>query len=173
MSGWSWVQFLVWPSFLFNMNTINDGFTIDTVTGQVSASVKPLSDDGELDLSFDKWHQAWHHLLDLIKTYLPNKFLMWEVHYAYILNNHNHTESWPLYLAYDAGIQKRAIQLSIDPLQFSIGIWNDLESRYMAKKIYSLVQADLMSKLVLKHLVDISSFSLVLLITRHRVNTFT
>ena len=108
-------------------NTLKDGFTIDTMTSQVSASVKLLSDDGELDLSFDEWHQASHHLLDLIKTYLQDEFLMWEVHYAYILNNHNYTESWLSYLV-DAEIQKRAIQLPIDPSQFSISIWNDLES---------------------------------------------
>jgi hypothetical protein len=68
---------------------------------------------------------------------------MWEVHYSYILNNHNCAELWPLYIAYDAEIQKRAIQLPINPSQFSIGIWNDLETHYTAKRSYSLVQADI------------------------------
>ena len=60
----------------------HDVLTIDSATGQISTASKPLSDDGELDLSFDEWHQAWHRLLDLIRTYIPNKFLMWEIHYS-------------------------------------------------------------------------------------------
>ena len=120
-----------------------DVLTIDNTTGQLLTSSKPLSDDGELDLSFDEWHQAWRRLLDLIKAYLPDEFPMWEIHYSFILNNHNRAELWPLYLAYDAEIRKRSVQLPIDPSQFSIGIWNDLESRYTAKKILSIVQADM------------------------------
>ena len=105
-------------------------------------TAKPLSDDGELDLTFDEWHQAWRRLLDLIKSFLPDEFLLWEVHYTYILNNDNRAELWPLYLAYDVEIRRRATQLPIDPSTFSIGIWNDLEARYTAKKVLSLVQAD-------------------------------
>jgi hypothetical protein len=120
-----------------------DILTIDSSTGRLLTSSKPLQDDGELDLSFDEWHQAWRRLLDLIKTHLPEEFLMWEVHYLYILNNHNRAELWSLYLAYDAEIRRRSTQLSIDPSQFSIGIWNDLETRHTAKKVLSMVQADL------------------------------
>ena len=119
---------------LQDKSSTNTSDTIDGVNSQISALVKSLPNNRELDLSFDEWHQAWHHLLDLIKTYLPDEFLMWEVHYAYILNNHNHAESWPLFLAYDAEIWKRAVQLPINPSQFSIGIWNSLESCYAAKR---------------------------------------
>jgi hypothetical protein len=59
---------------------------------------------------------------------------MWEIHYTYILKNENRAELWPLYLAYDIEIRKRSTQTSIDPSVFSIGIWNDLETRYTAKK---------------------------------------
>ena len=117
--------------------------TIDNVTGQIQTSSKPLTDDGELDLTFDEWHQAWRRLLELIRTFVPTESLMWEIHYSYILNNENRAEMWPLYLAYDAEIRKRATQLPIDPSVFSIGIWNDLESRYTAKKVLSIVQSDL------------------------------
>ena len=120
-----------------------DVLTIDNTTGQLLTSSKPLSDDRELDLSFDEWHQAWRRLLDLIKAYLPDEFSMWEIHYSFILNNHNQAELWPLYLDYDAEIRKRSVQLPIDPSQFYIGIWNDLESRDTAKKILSIVQADM------------------------------
>ena len=126
-----------------SMNSAQNILTIDSANGQISAISKPLLDDGKLDLTFDEWHQAWHRLLDLIKTFLPNKFLMWKVHYSFILNRENWAELWPLYLAYDAEIRKRSVQLPIDPSEFSIGIWNDLETRYTAKKVYSLVQSDL------------------------------
>ena len=127
----------------FTLSSSQDILSIDNVTGRILATSKPLSDDGELDLSFDEWHQAWRRLLELIKTFVPNEFLMWEVHYAYILNNDNRAELWPVYLAYDAEIRRRATQLPIDPSVFSIGIWNDLETRYTAKKVLSLIQADL------------------------------
>ena len=68
---------------------------------------------------------------------------MWETHYNFILNSENRAELWPLYLAYDAEIRKKAIYSSIDPSIFSIGVWNDLEVRYTAKKVLSLVQSDL------------------------------
>jgi hypothetical protein len=54
---------------------------------------------------------------------------------------------WPLYLAYDTDIRRRATQSPLDPSQFSIGIWNDLEARYTAKKVYTMVQADLVKQL--------------------------
>ena len=129
----------------FSSGTSQDVLTIDNLTGQLLTSFKPLSDDGELDLTFDEWHQAWRRLLDLIKVYVSDKFPLWEIHYSFILNSHNRAELWPLYLAYDTKIRRRAMQLSIDPSHFSIGIWNDLESRYTAKKILSLVQADMKS----------------------------
>jgi hypothetical protein len=128
-----------------------DLLTIDN--SQILTTAKPLSDDGELDLTFDEWHQAWRCLLDLIKLHLPDKFLLWEVHYSFILNNDNWAELWPLYLAYDTKICKRATQLPIDPLKFSIGIWNNLETRFNAKRVLFIVQADLKShQILLTHL---------------------
>jgi hypothetical protein len=50
---------------------------------------------------------------------------------------------WPLFLAYDAEIHKRSTHLPIDPSKFSIGIWNNLETRFTANKVFSSVQADL------------------------------
>lgn len=120
-----------------------DLLTIDSITGQIQTSSKQLSEAGELELSFDEWHQAWRRLLDLIRTFLPREFLMWETHYSFILNSENRSEMWPLYLAYDAEIRKRSIQLPIDPSIFSIGIWNDLEVRYTAKKVLAMVHSDL------------------------------
>jgi hypothetical protein len=125
------------------INTSHDLLTIDESNGRITSTAKPLSDDGELDITFDEWHQAWRRLHDLIGTFLPDEAEMWQAHYSFILNNDNRAEMWPLYLAYDIEIRKRATQFPIDPSQFSIGIWNDLESRYMAKKVYTQVQTDL------------------------------
>jgi hypothetical protein len=125
------------------LNSSQDILSYDPATGQVVTTSRTLSDNGELDLTFDEWHQAWRRLLELIKTFLPQEFLMWEIHYQFILNSENRSEMWPLYLAYDAEIRRRATQTSIDPSVFSIGIWNDLEARYTTKKVYSMIQADL------------------------------
>ena len=54
--------------------------TIDSITGHIQTSSKPLSDFGKLDLTFDEWHQVWCCLLDLIRTHLLSKLLMWEIH---------------------------------------------------------------------------------------------
>jgi hypothetical protein len=125
------------------VNASQDILSYDSATCQVVTTSRALPDNGELELTFDEWHQAWRRLLDLIKTFLPQEFLMWEIHYSFILNSENRAEMWPLYLAYDAEIRRRATQTSIDPSKFSIGIWNDLEARYTAKKVLSMVQADL------------------------------
>jgi hypothetical protein len=126
-----------------SLNAAQDILSFDASSGQVITTSKALQDNGELELSFDEWHQAWRRLLDLIKTFLPQEFMMWEVHYSFILNSENRSEMWPLYLAYDAEIRKRSTQTPIDPSQFSIGIWNDLEIRYSHKKVLAMVQADL------------------------------
>ena len=46
------------------------------INGHILTNLKPLSDDSELNLTFNEWHQAWQHLLDLIKSYLPKEFLL-------------------------------------------------------------------------------------------------
>ena len=124
-------------------NFTQDMLTIDN--GCITTTSKPLFDDGELDLTFDEWFQAWRRLLDLIKLYIPEEFPLWETHFSSILNNDNRAELWPIHLAYDVEMRKKATQVSVDPSQFSIGLWNDLESRYNAKKAISYIQADLKS----------------------------
>ena len=128
---------------LKNKNAAQDILAFDPVTGQVTTTPKVLNDNGELSLTFDEWHQAWRRLLELIGTYIPEELLAWEIHYNFILNNENRAEMWPLYLSYDAEIRRRSTFSSIDPSQFSIGIWNDLEARYTANKVLSMVQSDL------------------------------
>ena len=117
-----------------NKSSTNDAISFDPVTGTIHTTSASLSDDGELDLTFDEWHQAWRRLLDLIRSFVPRDFLAWEVHYSFIANSENRAELWPLYLAYDAEIRRRTTRFPIDPSKFSIGIWNDLEVRYTTKK---------------------------------------
>ena len=38
------------------LNSANDVLTIDPLTGQVTTTSKTLSDNGELELTFDEWH---------------------------------------------------------------------------------------------------------------------
>jgi hypothetical protein len=99
-------MFLTDKGCLFkDKSTANSMHNILTlVDGHILTNPKPLSDDGELDLTFDEWHQAWQCLLDLIKSYIPEEFLLWEVHHLYILNHDNWAEMWPLFLAYDRGL---------------------------------------------------------------------
>jgi hypothetical protein len=117
--------------------------SINSSTGIIQTSSTSLIDDGELDLTFDEWHQAWRRLLDLIRSWVAHEFALWETHYLFILNKENRAELWPLYLTYDVEIRKRSVQTGIDPSQFSIAIWNDLEARYTAKKVLSIVRSDL------------------------------
>ena len=80
--------------------------TVDSVTGQIHTTTTPFSDDGELDLTFDEWHQAWRRLLDLIRIYVFEELHLWEIHYSFILNNENCAELWSLYVAYDVEIRR-------------------------------------------------------------------
>ena len=66
------------------LSAAQDILSFDPSTGQVIATSKVLHDNGELELTFDEWHQAWRRLLDLIKTFVPREFLLWEIHYSRI-----------------------------------------------------------------------------------------
>ena len=81
--------------------------------GYILTTPQPLLDKGELDLTFDEWHQAWQQLLDLIQFYLPAEFILWEVHYFFIFNN-NCAEMWPLFLAYNTEFHEKSTQLPIN-----------------------------------------------------------
>ena len=124
-------------------NAAQDILSFDSATGQVITTSRVLHDNGELEMDFNEWHQAWRRLLELINTFIPREYNVWEIHYSRILNSENRAELWPLYLAYDAEIRKRTTQLPIDPSAFSIGIWNDLENRFSHKKVLSAVQNDI------------------------------
>ena len=126
-----------------SLSAAQDILSFDPSTGQVISTSKILHDNGELEMSFDEWHQAWRRLLELINTHIPKEYPLWEIHYSRIMNSENRAELWPLYLAYDAEIRKRTTQYPIDPSAFSIGIWNDLEVRYSHKKVLTSLRTEL------------------------------
>jgi hypothetical protein len=55
------------------------------VNGQVMTKLKALSPTGELDMTFDEWHQAWQRLLKLIDQYQPEELSVWKTHYSSIM----------------------------------------------------------------------------------------
>ena len=125
------------------VNSSHDIMSFDPTTGQVITTSKTLNDQGELELTFDEWHQAWRRLLSLVEEFFPEELYMWTKHYTFILDSTNRAELWPLYVAYDVEIRKKATQSSIDPSIFALGVWNDLEARYTAKKVLNIIQLDL------------------------------
>jgi hypothetical protein len=77
------------------------------VDGQVTTKSKSLSPTGELDMSFDEWHQAWQRLLKLINQYHPDEAPYWQTHYTSIMVKETRGEDWPLWLSYDTEVQQR------------------------------------------------------------------
>ena len=57
---------------------LQDVLSFDSTTGQVVTTSKVLQDSGELELTFDKWNQAWRRLLVLIKDHIPQELHLWE-----------------------------------------------------------------------------------------------
>ena len=126
-----------------SVNSAQDIMSFDPTTGQVVTTSRTLNDHGELELTFNEWYQVWRRLLALIDEFFKEEFLMWKKHYSFIHDSENRAELWPLYVAYDVEIRRKATQSSIDPSVFAIGVWNDLEARYTAKKVLNLIQLDL------------------------------
>ena len=113
----------------------NETLTLDESSGKLLTTLKSLSPRGELDLTFDEWQQAWLHLLDLIGTYIRDKYHVWKKHYLAILNNETRAARWDLWLAYDTEIRCRSTVQGIDPSIHHILIWNELEAFYIAKRV--------------------------------------
>ena len=90
------------------VNSSHDIMSFDPTTGQVITTSKTLNDQGELELTFDEWHQAWRRLLSLVEEFFPEELYMWTKHYTFILDSTNRAELWPLYVAYDVEIRKKA-----------------------------------------------------------------
>src|SRR6266699_2318016 len=62
-------------SQLATQSSLSDNLTV--VDGQVTTKSKLLSPAGKLDMTFDKWHQAWQCLLKLIEQYHLDELALW------------------------------------------------------------------------------------------------
>jgi hypothetical protein len=120
-----------------------DTLSIDETSGRLVTASKPLSDAGELDMTFEEWHQAWRRLLPLIKEFLPDDYDAWNLHFLTIRDKETLTDCWRLWLAYDIEIRRRSVHEGIDPAVHHISVWNDLEIRYMEDKIAHRFRSEL------------------------------
>ena len=111
------------------------------VEGQLSTKSKSLSSAGELDMTFDEWHQAWQRLLKLIEQYHPEELALWQTHYSSIMIKETRGEDWPLWLAYDTEVRRRSVTTSLDPSRFQQRLFDDLYIRYTGKKILLQLQS--------------------------------
>src|SRR5260221_8487401 len=62
----------------------HDSPSVDEASGQIITASKTLSDIGELNLTFEEWHQAWRRLLPLIREFLPDNYNAWNTHFLTI-----------------------------------------------------------------------------------------
>ncbi|KAJ7065800.1 hypothetical protein C8F01DRAFT_752504 [Mycena amicta] len=120
---------------------LDEILAFDATRGLVSIS-RELPIDPELKMTFAEWFQAWGRLLDLIRLYLPREASRWQRHYELILQQPNMSEKWELCLAYDSEVRRRSCSSPIDPGEFHLDIWNECESRWMAKSTLDKVRAE-------------------------------
>src|SRR6266567_4779966 len=125
-------------SQLAAQSSLSDILTV--VDGQVTTKSKFLSPAGELDLTFDEWHQAWQRLLKLIEQHHPDELALWRTHYTSIMVKETRGEDWPLWLAYDTEVRRRSVTVGLDPSHFQKRLFDDLYVRYTGEKILARIQ---------------------------------
>ncbi|PPQ94251.1 hypothetical protein CVT25_004971 [Psilocybe cyanescens] len=123
--------------------TLNESLSIDTSTGKIVTASRTLSITGEMDLTFDEWYQAWRRLLDLVQQYLSDEYECWNHHFCRIRDAESRSEHWPLWIAYDTEVRRRAVYTNIDPKEYHIGLWNELEVRYNQSRVKEAMNLDL------------------------------
>ncbi|KAJ6462321.1 hypothetical protein DFH09DRAFT_1228301, partial [Mycena vulgaris] len=121
---------------------LDDYYSIDSTHGIVARS-KKLTIAPELSLTFAEWFQGWARLRELIQTYLPGELQYWLVHYERILNHPNQRDEWPICLGYCSEVRRRSCTSALDPSVFHLTIWNDQESKFMARVTLQTVRAEL------------------------------
>ena len=119
------------------------------IDGQVTTKSKGLSSAGELDMTFNEWHQAWQWLLKLINQYYPDEFPLWHMHYSSIMLKETHAENWPLWLSYDTKVQHHSITTPLDPLNTKRG--SSMTSMSTTAVIGSLHRFSLLQVLAYPH----------------------
>ncbi|KAJ6614835.1 hypothetical protein B0H10DRAFT_1718401, partial [Mycena sp. CBHHK59/15] len=122
---------------------LNDLWTMDGTSGSVVSVAKELPVDGELNLTLDEWFQAWQRLLSLIQDHIPAEYDLWLAHYESVLHRPTRAQQWSLCLAYDSRIRRLATVSSIDPSQFHLVIWNELETAFITNTAIQTLRSDL------------------------------
>ncbi|KAJ7719800.1 hypothetical protein DFH07DRAFT_761014, partial [Mycena maculata] len=121
---------------------LDDLWSFDSSRGIVPTA-KPLDFEPEKSLDFQEWFQAWGRLLELIRTYVSSELEVWLKHYNRILHTPNKLEEWPIWVAYDAEVRRRSCTTALDPSEFQISIWNDLEAKHIARVTIQTVRAEM------------------------------
>ena len=103
--------------------------SFDCESGRIIASTEELAIIGELNLSFDEWHQAWIRLLSLIREYIPTEYSCWDFHFARIRDSPTRAVYWDVWLNYDMEIRRQATYSGVDPMVFHLSLWRQLEAR--------------------------------------------
>jgi hypothetical protein len=111
------------------------------IDGHVTTKSKGLSTTGELDMTFDEWHQAWQRLLKLINQYHPDEFPLWRTHYSSIMLKETRAEDWHLWLSYDTEVRRHSVTTPLDPSQFQKRLFDDLYVRYSSDRILAQVRS--------------------------------
>ena len=114
---------------------------LTVVDGQIAMKSKALLPIGELDMTFDKWYQAWQRLLKIINQHHPDEFDLWQMHFTSIMLKETHTKDWPLWLAYDTEVWCHSVTTALDPSHFQKRLFNDLFVHYSSTKILIQVQS--------------------------------
>jgi len=111
--------------------TVHGTLSFDRESGLISiiASTEELAIIGELNLSFEEWHQAWIRLLSLIREFIPTEYSCWDFHFARIRDSPTRAVYWDVWLNYDMEIRRQATYSGVDPMVFHLSLWKQLEAR--------------------------------------------
>ncbi|KIJ43658.1 hypothetical protein M422DRAFT_67829 [Sphaerobolus stellatus SS14] len=112
----------------------HDLLTVSSSAGLITTTSKPLSAEGEANLSFREWCEAWKRLLRLIQDYSPAEYDIWSRHHNRIRDAEDCTTKWSLWLAYDIEIRRRSCTEPLDPSIFQVNIWNDLQPDFLIRQ---------------------------------------
>ncbi|KIJ28963.1 hypothetical protein M422DRAFT_269661 [Sphaerobolus stellatus SS14] len=74
----------------------HDLLTVSLSAGLITTTSKPLSTEGEANLSFCEWCKAWKRLFHLIQDYSPAKYDIWSQHHSQIRDAEDCTTKWSL-----------------------------------------------------------------------------
>lgn len=109
-----------------------DTLSYDETSRRLVSTYQTLSDAGETELTFEEWCSAWRRLQALINEYLSaQEASAWAAHFAMIYDQPDRTSEWPLWLAYDIEVRRRACETALDPSVLQQPIFTACHRRYL------------------------------------------